>query len=183
MDFLLFHSQFSPSSKKLFDDFPALERKSISVDSPAMRKYLKKLGVVCVPTLIVLLNNRVIDRVIGYDSIYQWLVTSIYRINHLQPQVFEEEQQSVPTPTVKVVEKPPISEMMMTEAVASDITPLDNLILEDNGAPEQEIALDMPEIPIVQTGQSMNTMMIAEQMKKERDNNISLPGNKKMFPH
>ena len=197
MDYLLFHSQFSPSSQKLFDEFPALREKAISVDSLAMRNYVKKIHIVCVPTLTVLLGNRIIDRVIGYDAIYNWFVTTMYRMGQLQ---------ATPPPAALESSSPMSASGERGEFVASsggssmiidneedaydhdmDSTPatstsLDDLILEDIPKTEQQrhqMLQPERETPLVQTGISANTMLLAEQLKKERDNNLE--GNKKKF--
>jgi len=187
MDYLLFHSQYSPSSKKLFDEFPMLKEKAISVDSVAMRAYVKKIHVVCVPTLLVLLGNRVIDRVIGYESIYNWLVTTLYRMGQLQA------SSAVVEPDSEIDSNVSLSPLMeyepqsptMTKSVATatdgfipGATSLDDLVLEDiplTLQPQQE-----RDTPLVQTGMSANTMMLAEALKKERDN-IDPSANKKKY--
>jgi multisubunit Na+/H+ antiporter MnhF subunit len=181
MDYLLFHSQYSPSSKKLFDEFPMLKEKAISVDSVAMRAYVKKIHVVCVPTLLVLLGNRVIDRVIGYESIYNWLVTTLYRMGQLQASsaMAEPDLQMDMIETPQSVMTPPV---MDTDAHMSHTystggaTSLDDLVLEDIPTAHQTER----ETPLVSTGMSANTMMVAEALKKERDN-IDPNANKKKF--
>lgn len=182
MDYLLFHSQFSPSSQKLFDEFPALREKAISVDSVAMRTYVKKIHIVCVPTLTVLLGNRIIDRVIGYDAIYNWFVTTMYRMGQLQPPVppstYEPQQHADMATNVE--------EDVESDLVPATSTSLDDLILEDipvskSDQQHHQMMQHQPEreTPLVQTGISANTMLLAEQLKKERDNNLE--GNKKKF--
>lgn len=189
MDFLVFYSQYSPSSQKLFEDFPNLKEKSICVDSSAMRVYVKKIHIVCVPTLIVLLGNRIIDRVVGYDSIHNWLVTSIYRMSQLQtennpgnfgnpgypgyPEPIHLDSSQLDTPMEDVPTAVPPEDMPTTSV--SQITQLDDLILEDIPLNEQE-----RETPLVQTGMSANTMMLAEALKKERDG-LDPSANKKKF--
>jgi hypothetical protein len=184
MDYLLFHSQYSPSSKKLFDEFPMLKEKAISVDSVAMRAYVKKIHVVCVPTLLVLLGNRVIDRVIGYESIYNWLVTTLYRMGQLQASSVgaESEAQQFPTQAGVVTLEPSDVEYEPSIHDSSEhssglgATSLDDLILEDIPMAQQQER----ETPLVQTGMSANTMMLADALKKERDN-LDPGANKKKF--
>lgn len=194
MDYLLFHSQFSPSSQKLFDEFPALREKAISVDSLAMRNYVKKIHIVCVPTLTVLLGNRIIDRVIGYDAIYNWFVTTMYRMGQLQatpsPSALESPVTMSSGERAEFVAShgPPMTMSVEEDDHETDSTPatstsLDDLILEDIPKMEQQHhqMMHQPEreTPLVQTGISANTMLLAEQLKKERDNNLE--GNKKKF--
>ena len=173
MDYLLFHSQFSPSSTKLLQQFPNLQEKAISVDSHAMRAYVKKLHIVCVPTLLVLLNNRIIDRIIGFDSILNWLTTTIYRAEQLQTT-----QVQAVTNEMPLEYEPEQPEDMPVESnhhsmSNSATTSLDDLILEE--VPEEHST------PIVQTGMSANTMSVAEALKKEREN-FEPSTNKKKFP-
>jgi hypothetical protein len=190
MDYLLFHSQYSPSSKKLLDDFPALREKAVSVDSAAMRSYVKKLHVVCVPTLMVILGNRVVDRIVGYDSISNWLLVSLYRMGQLQgaavpnDMMAPEEYHTSSPPELdlrSVVEDGVHEDPVMMTAPTSTSTSLDDLILEDIPKAEQQRLeyQETREAPIVQTGMSANTMLLAEQLKKERDNYD--PSNKKKF--
>lgn len=195
MDYLLFQSQYSPSSKKLMDEFPALRDKSVSVDSTAMRTYVKKLHVVCVPTLLITLGNRIVDRVVGYDSISNWLLISLYRMGQLQgtptsneyiesgmheEYPISQQQPEFSTQSVPVHEDPSLSTVAHAAPTASS-TSLDDLILEDIPKAEQQRFeyQETREAPIVQTGISANTMLLAEQLKKERDNYD--PSNKKKF--
>jgi hypothetical protein len=171
MDYILFHSQYSPSSRKLIDQFPSILEKSVSVDSSAMRTYAKKLHILCVPTLVIVMDNKIIERISGYENVYNWLIVTIYRISKLQPseepeiQDYSEqmEMDSVPQKTVA-----PAREIVEQEP-ENAITNLDNLVLEDI---EEERAT-----PHVQMGMGVNTMQLAEAMKKERDNQD--PGKKK----
>lgn len=179
MDFLLFYSQYSPSSKKLLDEFPMLQEKAISVDSAPMRAYVKRIHVVCVPTLMVLMGKRVIDRVIGYESIYNWLMTSLYRMGQLQasPTVLEPEVHDESSSSFMGSSPTDHAPVMMVEPTSSaGSTSLDDLILEDVPAAQQQDR----ETPLVQTGMSANTMMLAEALKKERDN-LDPGANKKKF--
>lgn len=180
MDYLLFHSQFSPSSVKLLEQFPALNDKAISVDSAPMRAYIKKLRIVCVPTLLVLLNNRIVDRVVGSESILTWLATSIYRAEQLQP------PQPVPAAAAYLPSHDDDDDgtngrveaaVMSAPTSAATTTSLDDLILEDIQAP---VVPEERETPIVQTGMSTNTMSLAEALKKEREN-FDPSTNKKKF--
>jgi hypothetical protein len=73
--------------------------------------------------------------------------------------------------------------MIKSVATATDgfipgATSLDDLVLEDiplTQQPQQE-----RDTPLVQTGMSANTMMLAEALKKERDN-IDPSANKKKY--
>lgn len=166
MDYILFHSQYSPSSRKLFEQFPSLNEKAVSVDSMAMRAYAKRLHVICVPTLVVILNNKIIERIVGYENVYNWLVVTIYRVNKLQNiQEPETDEISEEQPTIFQEQPPESPDMQRTT------TSLDQLVLEDL---EEERAT--PHVPI---GTGVSTLQLAEAMKKERDN--SDPANKKKF--
>ena len=189
MDYLLFHSQYSPSSKKLLDEFPALREKAVSVDSVAMRSYVKKLHVVCVPTLMVILGNRVVDRIVGYDSISNWLLVSLYRMGQLQGAAAPNEyvnppMDEYPDAQSELVPQSVVDVLDDADVAATSVstsTSLEDLILEDIPKAEQQRMeyQETREAPIVQTGMSANTMLLAEQLKKERDNYD--PSNKKKF--
>lgn len=172
MDYILFHSQFSPSSRKLVEQFPSIIEKSVSVDSSAMRTYAKRLHIFCVPTLVIIMDNKIIERISGYENVYNWLIVTIYRVSKLQPsdeidsQDYSEEMDLPPPPKKSVIPREIIEENEEEET-----TSLDNLILEDV---EEERST-----PHVQMGLGVNTMQLAEAMKKERDNLD--PGNKKKF--
>jgi hypothetical protein len=173
MDYILFHSQFSPSSRKLVEQFPSIIEKSVSVDSSAMRTYAKRLHIFCVPTLVIVMDNKIIERISGYENVYNWLIVTIYRVSKLQPSDELDSQdysESMDLP-------PPKKSVVSREVVEDDeenyeeeaTTSLDNLLLEDV---EEERST-----PHVQMGMGVNTMQLAEAMKKERDNLD--PGNKK----
>lgn len=168
MDYILFHSQYSPSSTKLVEQFPSILEKSVSVDSLAMRNYAKRLHIFCVPTLVITMDNKIIERISGYENVYNWLVVTIYRISKLQPNEepepqFEDTSSNYSAPPIERIEEEPQQE--------GSTTSLDNLLLEDI---EEDRST-----PHVQMGMGANTMQLAEAMKKERDNLD--PGNKKKF--
>lgn len=98
MDYLIFFSKYSNPCQKLFEEFPGAFEKSVMVDSPEMRKYIKKLQIVCVPTLAVILGGKIIERVTGFDSISNWLLIAIYRSNQLQVSTQPQPPASAPNP-------------------------------------------------------------------------------------
>ena len=65
----------------------------------------------------------------------------------------------------------------MTTSSEGATTQLDDLILEDIPLSEQQ---QDRETPLVQTGMSANTLMLAEALKKERDS-FDPSANKKKF--
>jgi len=187
MDYILFHSQYSPSSKKLFDEFPNLMGKSVSVDSVAMRSYVKKLHIVCVPTLLLLIDNKPIDKIVGYDKIYNWLLITIYRSNQLQKieDSIEEPDisQDIPNQTSKLQNIPnqssniPIqNQIQEIESIESNQTSLDDLVLVDEPQP----VLENRNEPKVPTKAGGSTLSIAEALKKERDNDLETNNKKRM---
>lgn len=200
MDYILFQSQYSPACKKLLHQFPNLREKSVSVDSSQMRSYIKKLHVVCVPTLVLIMGNKIIERIVGYESIQNWLLITIYRANQIsqppepeeiiKPQVVQPVQpqnnpvqpqnnpvqpQNNPVQSVQSVQSVPVQEILPTTPV-KQTTSLDQLILTDES--DDNPVEDRHE-PLVQTGSSTNTMQLAEALKKEREKSID---NKKKLP-
>lgn len=177
MDYILFHSQYSPSSKKLFEDFPALIEKGICVDSNLMRAQVKKLHIVCVPTMIIILNNKIVDRIVGYEKIYNWVMITLYRTNQFQPA----QQPNTDTPPVQQSQPQRQPDIPQDEPVEYDKpaqqTNLDDLILVD----EPPSNLSARTEPKVQTGISGSTLQLAEALKKERDNDLETNNKKRMI--
>lgn len=85
MDYVIFYSNFSSSCAKLFQEFPQIMTKAVSVDSLQMRSYLKTINIVCVPTLVVILNNKIVDRIVGDQDISNWLTQMVYQASRIQP--------------------------------------------------------------------------------------------------
>lgn len=170
MDYILFHSQYSTSSQKLIEQFPSILEKAVLVDSMAMRAYAKRLHIICVPTLIIIMDNKIVERIVGYENIHNWLVVTIYRVNKLQP---IEESQPPPEIEYEESQQPMVQKSNLHSPPES--TSLEDLILEDI----KEEQPPMMERPHVQMGMGTNTLQLAEAMKKERDN-ID-PVNKKKF--
>jgi hypothetical protein len=186
MDYILFHSQYSPSSKKILEEYPSILEKAVSVDSQGMRKYVKRLHIVCVPTLIVLLNNKIIDRIVGYDAISNWIMVTLYRANQLSYSTSSTSSTSAET---MMGEEPSNMhpEMGIQHAVAkesdfinpSNLTNLDDLVLIDESPTPSNQGIDNERMePKIQMGGS-NTMALAEALKKERDG--SLENKKRMI--
>lgn len=75
MDFLIVHSNYSDACNKLFEEYPKLrETKSICADSAPIRKIIiDDMKVTAVPTLLVLGDKTVLQRIIGSDAIKNWL--------------------------------------------------------------------------------------------------------------
>lgn len=174
MDYILFHSQYSSSSVKLIEEFPSIVEKGVLVDSIAMRNYVKQLRIVCVPTLVVILDNKIVERIMGFENVRNWLIVTIYRVNKLQPLEPEPEPEMEYARTFVQSEEPMSQPIQEREPQQESTTSLDNLILEDV-VEERDTTT-----PHVQMGLGANTMQLAEAMKKERDNNLD-SGNKKKF--
>jgi len=187
MDYILFHSQYSPSSKKLLEEFPSISEKAVSVDSEGMRRYMKRINIVCVPTLILILNNKIVDRIVGVDKISNWIMVTLYRASQLQPGGVAEsepdESHQQPQYVPQAVQQSQ-SEKMVPHSGSSDgggHTSLDDLVLvdEDPSPMSANQPLDNERIePKIQMGGS-NTMALAEALKKERDG--SLDNKKRMI--
>ena len=172
MDYILFHSRYSPSSQKLVEQFPSIVEKAVLVDSTAMRAYAKRLHIICVPTLVIIMDNKIIERIVGYENIQNWLIVTIYRVNKLQPSDDEPMQQESIAYEEPVMQKQKLSNSQQSN---TESTSLEDLILEDVA----EEPLPNMERPHVQMGLGTNTLQLAEAMKKERES--SDPINKKKF--
>jgi hypothetical protein len=194
MDYILFQSQFSPSCKKLLQQFPNLSEKSVSVDSQQMRRYIKKLHIVCVPTLILIMGNKIIERIVGFEPIQNWLLITIYRANQISqpsdeeleepPRLSQPVSQTIVQPAPQIVPSEPQTSAQSTPQTTvqpvAETTPvpprpqqtsLDDLILTDENEEDENPVEDRNE-PIIQMGSGTNTMMLAEALKKERDNSF-----------
>lgn len=168
-DFILFYSKYSPVSCQLLEEFPMLSEKSVSVDSTPIRKILKKFSIISVPTLILILNNKIVDRVIGYESISDWLHLYVYRVNHLttnspgvdslDSQEFQIDNDSMDNIGTVTGESVGVENTETTISLNDGKTNLDDLTLEDES--DVHITKSTP----------VNLLKMAEDMKKERDNN------------
>lgn len=180
MDYVLFHSKYSPSSKKLFEDFPGLLDKGVCIDSPAMRAHVKKLHVLCVPTMIITLNNKIVDKIVGYDKISDWLLITLYRTNQLQ--TIQQNEISEPIPENDIEEPVQVLQARQvqpppTPSPQLQQTSLDDLILTDE---PESIIPDRTE-PKIHTGTNGSTLQLAEALKKERDNDLETNNKKRMI--
>lgn len=75
MDFLLIYSDYSQACGQLFQMYSNLkETKGLCADTTYMRELLlTELKVTAVPTLLVIDQEKVLQRVIGIDNIKNWL--------------------------------------------------------------------------------------------------------------
>ena len=161
-DFILFYSKYSPISCKLLEEFPALSEKSVSVDSVPIRKILKKFVVTSVPTLILILNNNIVDRIIGYENVSNWLHLYVYRVNHLTNSTENDEQMFVQEDEPTYNDESVVAEPQNISG-SDGKTSLDDLILEES---QEEVHITK--------ATPVNLLKMAEEMKKERDNNDTL---------
>ena len=183
MDYLLFYSQYSSSSQKVLEDFPSLIEKSVSVDSKQIRMYLKNLSIVSVPTLVLILHDKIIDRIIGYENIVDWLNITIYRTDQIRnvnveqeeieqfmetrqsPQQLQSQQlqsQQIPQQSQQIPQ--PQQQQQQNE---TEYTNLDDLLLEDVETPSEDIH-------ITRSSTNNSLLKVAEELKKERDSTQTL---------
>lgn len=168
MDYLLFYSEYSKPCQELFREFSEVifPEKTICVDTIGMSEYLKKLHIVSVPTLLVLsTTNRlvILDRIIGYEDIYNWFMSLIYQSSRINP------QQSVQQTHEQPVQQTHEQSVQQTHAQDIDLqttTNIDSLVLEDQ-------LEEIDEEHTVSKGikGSLDTMSLAEKMRKERETN------------
>lgn len=155
MDYILFYSNYSQACKSLLDEFPTLIQKSVKIDSLEIYTYVKKIHIESVPTLIVFINNKIIDRIIGSDDIKNWLLTLIYRTNSLQ----EVEQQPISQP------QPP-QQQYHEQQEEDTLTSLEDLELTDEKEPEENI----PNDKYISSGVGgSSAIKLAEEMRRERE--------------
>ena len=190
MDYLLFYSQYSSSSQKVLEDFPSLIEKSVSVDSKQIRMYLKNLSIVSVPTLVLILHDKIIDRIIGYENIVDWLNITIYRTDQirnvnveqeeieqfmetrqspqqlqsqqLQSQQIPQQSQQIPQQSQQIPQP-----QQQQQQNATEYTNLDDLLLEDVETPSEDIH-------ITRSSTNNSLLKVAEELKKERDSTQTL---------
>jgi len=207
MDYILFYSNYSPSSLKILQEFPQIMTKSVSVDSLQIRDYVKKINIMSVPTLVVLLNTKIVDRVIGHEDISTWLTQMVYQASRIQQneseefvENIEEERNTInktddsqePLPSVTNDEEDDYSmeaigpPAKVTQGIASVVqhnisengkTDLSSLTLIDDDDPASNISGKKTEDP-------NGTMQTAEQMKRQRqmdENDFS--SNKPKLPN
>jgi hypothetical protein len=168
MDYILFYSEYSRSCQYLIQQFPDLLKKSVSIDSIGLEDYLKKLKIVSVPTLLIVLESStktsIVDRIVGYEEIYNWLITTLYRMNQVE---YQAEQTLNHTQT---------SQNFQQQENAESTTNLDTLYLEDIEEDQHQKSQvyqetqDQEVHTAVKTG-GASTMKLAEEMKREREQN------------
>ena len=170
MDYILFHSQYSSSSKKLLEEFPSLFEKSVSVDSKQIRMYLKDLAIVSVPTLVLILHDKIVDRIIGYENIINWLHITIYRteqIRNIETEYEQEIENNAPiNPQINVPLN--VSEDDGNVENITEHTSLDDLVIEDLGPSTDE------KLHITRSSGNTNLLKVAEELKKQRDSSETL---------
>jgi hypothetical protein len=175
MDFILFYSQFSNSSRKLLEEYPSLSEKSVSVDSTHIRNIIKKMSIVCVPTLLLYnSNNKIIERIIGYEHIVNWITIYIYNTQRFMPKANEQihdeqniDEQILSTQTNELQYNNLKDNINDRETLNDNQTNLDDLILEDND--------DKQDYHITRSNSGNGSLLkMAEEMKKERDNGETL---------
>lgn len=180
MDYMLFHSKYSPSSKKLFEDFPGLTDKGVCIDSPTMRAHVRKLHIICVPTMVIILNNKIVDKIVGYDKISNWLLITLYRTNQLQNLQISQEDPPEPREVVEEPIQTRVSSPSPSSQHQLQQTNLDDLILTDE--PESIIPeRTEPKIQSGISGANGSTLQLAEALKKERDNDLETNNKKRMI--
>ena len=176
MDFILFYSQFSNVSRKLLEEYPSLIDKSVSVDSSQIRNIIKKMSIVCVPTLLLHNNGKIVERIIGYEDIVHWINVYIYNtqkftqsneineINQINQVNQVNQVNDIDTYNQSVQSLQPVQSVSDTQDSFQQ-TNLDDLVLEDK---EEEYH-------ITRSGSGNGSLLkMAEEMKKERDNSETL---------
>jgi hypothetical protein len=147
MDILFFYSTSSPASMQLLQDIPQLIEKGISVDSEAVRQHMNRLKIYDVPTLLVITNQRVLHRVIGYMEIKYWVAST----GLLVDQIATGPKQPSPQP-------PPRQPSQRQATSIDDLLP-----------PEEFENIPVETTPPPQQGPPASIRNIAEQMQRERD--------------
>jgi hypothetical protein len=178
MDYILFYSEYSRSCQYLIQQFPDLIKKSVSIDSIGIQDYLKKLKIVSVPTLLIVLESPVktsiVDRIVGYEDIYNWFITTLYRMNQVEFHDQNQTEQNYPetiTETDTYNPQPPQPQHTQTFEQPESTTNLDTLYLEDleHTEGEQQQTQEQEQHTAVKTG--VSTMKLAEEMKRAREQN------------
>lgn len=178
MDFILFYSQFSNASRKLIEEYPSLTEKSVSVDSSQIRNIIKNMSIVCVPTLLLHNNGKIVERIIGYEDIVSWITIYLYNTQKFtQNQLMEDESINIPQQVSSNINQNFQSQQSSQEEFIDDENPqisqnsqqqtsLDDLVLEDR---------DESDYHITRSGSGNGSLLkVAEEMKKERDNSETL---------
>ena len=100
MDLILLYSQHSDFCMKLADEFPNIMDRAVSVDSSQSREIADHLSVSVVPTLLVVAQDKIIQRVIGYYEIRNWLgLTSLQVDNAVRDEEPPPQQMGPERPT------------------------------------------------------------------------------------
>jgi hypothetical protein len=177
MDYILFYSDYSRPCQYLIQQFPDLIKKSISIDSMGIEEYLKKLKIVSVPTLLILLESpsktSIVDRIVGYEEIHNWFITTLYRMNQVE---FTTPEQNHSEQFVESQNYSQNIQQQNIEQVPESTTNLDTLYLEDLEGTESVKSVEGGQTQeqephaAVKTG-GISTMKLAEEMKRQREQN------------
>lgn len=140
MDYILFYSRFSPHSQALIAQFTNITDKAVCVDSSQSRAHLAELGVVSVPTLLVVSGDEIIQRVVGADSIRVWLMMTVYHADTLVG----------PAGAPAAPDAEPVAAPAVTVVEIDDLLP-----------PPEEYPISQKE--------SVNVKQVAEELQRARD--------------
>jgi hypothetical protein len=180
MDYILFYSEYSRPCQYLIQQFPDLIKKSISIDSIGIEEYLKKLKIVSVPTLLILLESpsktSIVDRIVGYEEIHNWFITTLYRMNQVEFATPEQNHSEQFVDSNYSQNYSQNIQQQNIEQVPESTTNLDTLYLEDLEGTESVKSVEggqpQEQEPhaAVKTG-GISTMKLAEEMKRQREQN------------
>jgi hypothetical protein len=195
MDTILLFSKHSAACQAFFDhDYSRVLTKRVSVDSKQMKLKLHTLKVVSVPTLLVLFDSKILQRVVGVDEILSWIM--LMSPPALPPVTPQPQQHPPPLPPqqarTSLADLPPVHDLPIQPHNTPRGPPVEtqpegyvpstyvpqSLQQESHDPPEASTdtvtvvsncdykSSDFPDIPISKKG--MSASEIAEAMKLER---------------
>jgi hypothetical protein len=156
MDYLLFYSKYSRKCTQLLEEFPFLSEKAVSIDSLRVRDHLQEISIVAVPTLAIIYNQAILDRIVGAPDIEQWVYTTLYHLRHVptndadvsQSVETVSETQSITTPIEQIpLQQEDISPPSSPQPIASKELSAADLAKKMQTQREQYISATAPLLP------------------------------------
>jgi len=129
--------------------------KSVSIDNQRVRDQLNEINVVAVPTITLLYNNQIIDRIVGEEPIEQWIYTTLYNLRHVSA-----DSSTDSSPLEDFSYQPSSS--------SSTTTPIESIPFEPDTTTVEE-----PSVHPVSQQKEMSAMELAKKMQTQRETFLS----------
>ena len=180
--------------------------KSVSIDSRQAREYIDKLKISVVPTLLVVSDDKILQRILGKDAIKHWLLLTTYQVDNVNgetpaPQAFVPPQAPFAPPQAPQTFAPPQAlqayapqapqvpqgapQPSVGATPVGQFAPSQDDLLPEPWPQEDPSGMGIPEqVPQAvgdREGKRQTTRGLAEQLKREREQGLEsiFPGSSK----